>query len=145
MKLKLIVLTAALAIGGLTASAFARGGGHHGQFGPRKASAEELAKFDANNDGKLDDAEKAKALEARKAMRAKKHADVLAKFDANKNGTLDDAEKAAMRDERITARFAMLDANKDGVVTLAEMKAAKPLGGKGKGHKNHGRGHRLAE
>jgi len=113
MKLKLIVLTAALAIGGLTASAFAKGGGHKGQFGARKAAM--LAKFDTNNDGKLDDAEKAKAIEAR----------------------------AAMREKRIETRFASMDANKDGVVTLAEMKAAKPL--KGKGHKKHGRGHRLAK
>ena len=57
-----------------------------------------------------------------------------------------DADKAARRDARIEKRFAMLDSNKDGVVTLDEMKAnaGKHKGFKGKhgkhrfGHKRHG-------
>ena len=47
-----------------------------------------------------------------------------------------DADKAARRDARIEKRFAMLDSNKDGVVTLDEMKANA---GKNKGHKHHGK------
>jgi hypothetical protein len=48
---------------------------------------------------------------------------------------VDKTERKAMRDARIEKRFAMLDANKDGAVTLEEMKAAKR-------HGKHGRGHR---
>ena len=44
--------------------------------------------------------------------------------------------KAALREQRIEKRFAKLDANKDGVITLAEMKAAK-LDGKRKGKARH--------
>ena len=51
--------------------------------------------------------------------------DLLLGEDANRNGVLDDAEKQVMRDQRIEARFAKLDANGDGAVTLAEMKAAR--------------------
>ena len=82
---------------------------------------------------------------ANDAMAPRKAA-MIAKFDTNKDGKLDDAEKAAMRDARIEKRFAMLDSNKDGVVTLDEMKAnaGKHKGFKGKhgkhrfGHKRHG-------
>ena len=93
-KLKLLVASTALMVGGL--SGFALANGHMGG-GPRKAMIE--------------------------------------KFDANKDGKLDDAERAAMHEERVAKRFAMLDTNKDGAITLAEMKAAKPHG------KGHGRGH----
>jgi Ca2+-binding EF-hand superfamily protein len=122
-KLKLTVASAVLAVGGLSGFALAKG-----QMGPRKAMVE---KFDANKDGKLDDAEKAKLASAKQAMFAQKKAEKLAKFDANKDGSLDDAERLAMHDERVAKRFAMLDANKDGAITLDEMKAAK-----------HGNGHR---
>jgi len=128
-KLKLVVASAALMVGGLSGFALAKG--HLG--GPRK---EMIEKFDANKDGKLDDAEKAKLLEARKA----KHVERLAKFDKNKDGSLDDAERQAMHDERIAERFAMLDANKDGAITLDEMKAAKPGKGHGRGHRGGFRG-----
>jgi Ca2+-binding EF-hand superfamily protein len=129
-KLKLLVASAALVIGGLSVTAFAKGG-----MAPRKAAM--LAKFDANNDGQLDDAEKANAISARKAMREKKRAAMLAKFDSNKDGSLDQAEKTAMRDQRIEQRFAKLDANKDGAISLEEMKAGKAMH---KGHKKHRKG-----
>ena len=45
-------------------------------------------------------------------------------------------ERKAKREARIEKRFAMMDANKDGVVTLAEMKAAKH------GKRMHGKHHR---
>lgn len=123
-KLKLIVASAALV--GLTATALA----NH-PMPPRKAAM--LAKFDANNNGTLDPEEKLQRREARKELRAKKRTAMLAKFDANKNGTLDKQERTVMRDQRIEKRFAKLDANGDGVVTLAEMKATKRKG-KGKRH-----------
>jgi hypothetical protein len=133
-KLKLLIASTALAVGGLSGFAFAKG-----HMGPRK---EMIEKFDTNKDGKLDDAEKAKLREAKQAMFAQKKADKLAQFDANKNGTLDDAERTAMHEQRVAKRFAMLDANKDGAITLDEMKAAKPHGKRGRGHH---RGHRMSK
>ena len=129
-KLKLLIASTALAVGGLSGFAFAKG-----HMGPRK---EMIEKFDINKDGKLDDAEKAKLREAKHAMFAQKKAEKLAKFDANKDGALDSAERTAMHDERVAKRFAMLDANKDGAITLDEMKAAKHRGG-------HHRGHRMSK
>ena len=78
---------------------------------------------------------------------AARKAAMLEKFDTNKDGKLDDAEKAAMQDARIEKKFAMLDANKDGVITLAEMKAGAKahqhkgkhrFGRRGMGHGRHG-------
>ena len=123
-KLKLAIATAALCVGGLSGFALANGG-HHGGKG-------RMAEFDANKDGKLDEAEKAQLKTAFAAKRAEK----LARFDANKDGKLDDAERQAMHDERAAKRFAMLDLNKDGAITLDEMKAAKP---------HHRGGHRMSK
>lgn len=127
-KLKLALVTSALAIGGL--AGFAGAKGFHGG-GDRAAMKE---KFDTNKDGTLDAAEKAKLKEAFGAMRAQRKAEVLAKFDANKDGQLDDAERTAMRDTRIAERFTKLDANADGKLTLDEFKA-----GQAQGHGRHGR------
>lgn len=52
-----------------------------------------LEKYDANKDGKLDDAEKAKMGEKEKVLFEK----IMTKYDANKDGVLDDTEKAAMK------------------------------------------------
>lgn len=127
-KLKLALVTSTLVLGGL--AGFAGAKGFHG--GPDRAAMKE--KFDTNKDGKLDDAEKAKLREAFGAMRAQRKAEVLAKFDANRNGTLDDAERTAMRDTRIAERFAKLDANADGKITLDEFKAGQRMGRHGRGH-----------
>lgn len=127
MITKLRILVASLVVAGAATAAFAYGGGTD-KGGMRGRRAAMLEKFDANKDGKLDDAEKAKAFEARKALFAQKRGEMLAKFDTNKDGTLDDAEKSAMRDARIEQRFAKLDANGDGAISLDEMKAAKPHG-----------------
>ena len=64
---------------------------------------EAMKRFDKDGDGKLDDAERAEALESLK----KKGADVqaqfrqllLRRFDADKNGTLDETERTAALDE----------------------------------------------
>ncbi len=118
-KLKLAVASVAV-VGGLTAAAFA----NDGPMDSHRAAMRE--KFDTNKDGKLDDAERAKLHEAMKAMHDKRRAEALAQFDTNKDGKLDDSEREAMRNARIEKRFAMLDLNKDGAITLDEMKAAKP-------------------
>ena len=131
-KFKLMIASTALAVGGLSGFAFAKG-----HMGPRK---ELIEKFDANKDGKLDDAEKTKLRDAKQAMFAQRKAAKLAEFDANKDGKLDDGERQVMDDERVAKRFAMLDSNKDGAITLDEMKAAKrgKHGRRGGGHDRGG-------
>lgn len=116
-KLKMLFVTSLVTLTSLAGVAAAKNGHGH--------RAGMLQKFDANKDGKLDDAEKAKARESMRAMHAQKKAQRLAQFDANKNGALDPAEKQAMHDKRATERFAQLDTNKDGKITLDEFKAGK--------------------
>ena len=130
-KLKLTIATCALLVGGAAGFAVAGGPGGHG--GKRAAMKQ---KFDLNKDGTLDAGEKAKMKDAFIAKRAERKASMLAKFDTNKNGALDPAEKQAMKDARAAARFAKLDANGDGVISLAEFKAGKH----GFGHKRGKRG-----
>jgi hypothetical protein len=83
----------------------------------RKPSKETLAKYDANKDGVLDEAEKA-AAKAGAAAKAKETREAnLAKYDGNKDGKLDDAEKAARKaDEEAakSARKAEREAKKEG-------------------------------
>lgn len=57
-----------------------------------------------------------------------RHQAMLDKYDTNHDGKLDASERAAMRDDKLTARFQKLDANHDGVVTLDEFKANAKLG-----------------
>ena len=59
-----------------------------------KKSEEMVKKFDKDGDGKLNDAEKTAAKEAKKAEHEKK---MLEKFDTDKDGKLSDAEKAEMQ------------------------------------------------
>ncbi|MGE0866980.1 MAG: hypothetical protein AB7P03_00350 [Kofleriaceae bacterium] len=113
-KLKLVVISAALMIGGTAGLALAQGA--HKQ------------QFDSNRDGTLDAGERAKMKEAFKAKRAARKQQMLDTYDANRNGTLDDGERAAMKDDRAAKRFARLDANGDGRVTLEEFKAARSFG-----------------
>jgi len=81
----------------------------------KKPSKETLAKYDANKDGVLDDAEKA-AMKADVAAKAKTTREAnLSKYDLNKDGKLDEAEKAAMKADQ--------DAVK--AVKRAEKEAAK--------------------
>jgi hypothetical protein len=130
LKLKMFFVTALVTLTAVTGVAAAKNGGHRG--GHRAGM---IQKFDANGDGKLDNAERAKAREAMRAMHAQRKAQRLAQFDANKNGALDPAEKQAMHDQRATARFAQLDANQDDKLTLDEFKAGKRMGKRGHGRK----------
>lgn len=85
MITKLRVLVASLVVAGASTAALAHGGGkgmrHHGAM---------LEKFDANKDGKLDDAEKAAMRNARIEQR-------FARLDANKDGAISLAEMKAAK------------------------------------------------
>jgi EF hand len=58
--------------------------------------AEVIKKYDKNNDGQLDDTEKAAMSEDLKKTRREAQ---LKKYDKNGDGKLDDAEKEAMRED----------------------------------------------
>ncbi len=98
-----------------------------------------MKQFATNNDGTLDTAERAKLKEAMQARRAAMKAQKLTQFDANKNGQLDSSERDTMQAERQLAHFKQLDANNDGMVTLAEFKAGKQGKQGRRGHHGHGR------
>lgn len=63
-----------------------------------------LKKYDADKDGQLSDAEKAKMKEDAKEHRAELKEKALEKYDANKNGKLDPEEKAKMEADRKAAK-----------------------------------------
>ena len=63
-------------------------------------------KYDADKDGKLNDAEKAAAKEVKKAKAKATHEANLAKYDANKDGKLDAEEKAKMKADEQAAHEA---------------------------------------
>lgn len=87
-KLKLMLVTSTLIIGGVAGFAAAGGGDHDKgamkeKFAERKA--EMLAKFDANKNGTLDSAEK-------QAMHDVRATERFTSLDANKDGVLSLAE-----------------------------------------------------
>ncbi|WP_269540436.1 EF-hand domain-containing protein [Cerasicoccus fimbriatus] len=97
--------------------------GQQNQQRPNRPSKEDiLAKFDANGDGQLDQAERETAREAHREEMA------LRRFDANKDGTLSNEERAqfdafiAEREAKILERF---DADGDGVLSDEERQAAR--------------------
>jgi Ca2+-binding EF-hand superfamily protein len=84
-------------------------------------------RFDTNNDGKLDAAERAEMHKAMAARHAERHKKVLAQFDANRDGKLDESERKKMADQKAAEHFAKLDANRDGQLSLAEFKDGMKL------------------
>jgi hypothetical protein len=126
-RLALVLAASIVLIGGAAGFALARDG--HGDRGAMKE------KLDTNNDGKLDDAERARAKEMKEA-RAARRAKQVAKFDTNNDGKLDDAERAALRKSRNAEMFKRLDKDGDGKLSLEEFSA-----GGGRGHGRHGKRH----
>lgn len=102
------------------------------------------------DNGAGDGADRQSMHDAWKAKREARKQEILAKYDVNKDGVLDESEKAAMKDDLAKQRFAELDTNHDGVITLDELKAgmAKMKGHRfgrgghrfGRGFRRHGRG-----
>jgi hypothetical protein len=85
--------------------------------------AELLTKYDANKNGKLDPDEREAMRSDWRAKFEARRAEVLKKYDLNHDGKLDQGERTAMRQDRVKERFAQLDANHDGAVSLDEFQA----------------------
>jgi Ca2+-binding EF-hand superfamily protein len=113
-------------------AAFAGGGvAGHDRGGWGRAGA--LEKYDANDDGQLDEQEKATMERDREARRA----EFMKEFDTDGDGTLSEAEKQALREKfprmgrshhARAMRGRMLekyDANKNGQIDPEEKEAAK--------------------
>lgn len=135
-KLKWIVASSALCVA--AAGGLALANGADGAGGRAAKKQEMMQKFDANGDGQLDDAERAKLKEAFAARHAARKAARVAKFDADHDGALSATERAAMKDQRARERFSRLDTDGDGKLSLDEFKAGAMRGGH---HGRHG-GHR---
>lgn len=89
--------------------------------------AERLAKYDTNQDGKLDEAERQAAREAIRARWEQRRQELLAKYDANQDGVLDATEREQIRadwrakaQERRAALLAKYDTNGDGRLSTEE-------------------------
>jgi EF hand len=133
---------AAILVGLCTAGAISVASAHGDEDGPGGRRAEILQKFDANHDGKLDDSEKAAMREAMKAKFEARKQEMLQRFDTNKDGKLDDAERAAMKDAMAAERFAKLDTDGNGSISLAEFKAGMAKMGGMHGRRGHHGGFR---
>jgi Ca2+-binding EF-hand superfamily protein len=133
-KIKLALALSATLIGGAATFAAANNGGNGGG---RQAL---LQKYDANGDGKLDDAEKATMRADFQAKRAEHKQKMLEKYDINGDGKLDKQERTSMRHDRMVESFKKLDSNGDGVVSFAEFEQGAKLGfGRGMHHRmRHG-------
>lgn len=109
-KLKLVLATSAVLVGGVAGFAAAD---TVGGTKPKDQSAQ-----------------RSEMHEARKAR-------MLEKFDTNKDGTLDDTERAAAKEARATEMFQKLDTNKDGKLSFDEFKAGRDHHARGGMHRHH--------
>lgn len=141
---------------GMQAEGKQQKGPHHGMHGDRldkngdgKISREEAAAFprlaqqfdqiDANRDGSLDREEMAAHHQA---MMADHHRNLETRFqqaDSNGDGGLTLEEAKAGKIIPVVHHFAELDADKDGKVTMAELKAAGLDQGRHGGRGHHGK------
>jgi hypothetical protein len=136
-KLKLALLIAAPLVAGATTYAVAEGDAPAG-----KARIQKLDKNgDGTDDDTINDAERAQGKAAFAAKRAARHQQALATYDANKDGTLDATERQAMREDKLAKRFAALDTNGDGTLSLDELKAGARGGVHRHGRHGHARTH----
>lgn len=121
MKTKSIVMIAASL--GLVGAAYAEEG--KPERGERKVPPAILEKFDANKDGKLDEAErKAARMAGEEAMKARK-AEMLKKFDKDGDGKLSEEEEAAMKEERKKMMLEKFDKDGDGELNDEEKAAMR--------------------
>lgn len=147
MNKKIGWLAIALASVGFTGIAAAQPGPDCDQGGPSaERRTEALKKYDANQNGKLDPDERQALRDGMRQKFEARRAEMLKKYDANADGKLDQAERDAMRADFVKERFAKLDTNHDGSLSLAEFQAAKPPADHfgphrfGRHHHGHGRG-----
>lgn len=127
MKKTLLIAAAILAPLALQAEPGESEGKEKGPKGDRKGpSAEIIAKFDTDGDGKLTGEERKAASQARKA-------EMLAKFDTDKDGKLSPEERKA-------ATLARFDADGDGVLSETEKAAAKAAMKRRRGPRGEGKG-----
>ncbi|GIK99805.1 MAG: hypothetical protein BroJett029_40140 [Alphaproteobacteria bacterium] len=73
---------------------------------PKAPSKAMLKKYDADNDGKLSDAEKAKAKADEKAKRDEKRQQDLKEYDANADGKINKDEREKMKADKAAEREA---------------------------------------
>ncbi|HTJ46513.1 MAG TPA: EF-hand domain-containing protein [Kofleriaceae bacterium] len=100
------------------------------------ATAGSIATAQPSGDDNDGNADRQAMREQWKAKREAKKQEMLAKYDTNKDGKLDQNERLVMRDDLMTARFAKLDTDGNGQISLAEFKAGAKLM---KGHGHHHR------
>jgi Ca2+-binding EF-hand superfamily protein len=132
---KTLALLAALA----TTAAAGLAAAEPGHHGPRKG--ELMKKYDANGDGKLDEHERQALRAERKSFREQHRKEMITRYDRNRDGKLDDAERKVLIDEKTAARFARIDTDRNGQISLAEFQAAAASKGFFRHHRGPGKGH----
>lgn len=123
---KRYALAVAVLMGLPATAAFAGGKGY--KRGPKSEACQarweaKIAEYDLDQNGELDDAERA-------AMRKAKKERMLAEFDSNGDGQLDAQERLAAKQSKKAKLFDEADTNGDGVVDTTEANQTCWLGRK---------------
>ena len=110
--------------------------GFGGQRGHHPLPPELVAEYDADGDGKLNEAERTVAREQMQAKAQAKRAEIVARFDADGDGELNQTERRAaaeaMRGEHRQKRAVRgVDTNRDGKIDPSELAEAAKLIGDG--------------
>ena len=124
------LLIGIIAATSLAANAEPGDGQRQGPGGPRPLPPEVVKEFDADGDGKLNEAERATAREAFKAKMEERKATFIKEHDTDGDGELSDAERETAR-EKMKAKFeekrqellGKYDANNKGQLDPEERKA----------------------